>query len=344
MKTLVSKSAMDRRVRLVAFLLVALGSIAIFLPVAYLVSGALGSKETIKTVPSSLIPFETYRVQIEGQTNFVYNMTIDGQTRPLAVVKKMGESWLYANPSNPSETYTLPAADPSLKASRLALHPENFSTALTKSPFGSYMVNTVVIMILATLGTVVSSVLVAFGFSRYRFRGKGVLFLILLATVMLPAQVLLIPTFIVFTKLGWYNTWLPLIIPAFFANAWDVFLFRQFFLGIPTELDEAAKMDGCGPLRVLWNVILPQAVPVILTVTLFTMIYIWNDYFSALIYLKDRDLFTVALGLQDFNALYFQQAHLQSAGALLMLLPPVLVFFFAQKYFIQGTVISGVKG
>lgn len=344
MSRFVSRSAQEFRVRLIAFVLVALGSLGIFIPVAYLVTGSLGAKETIKMVPNSLIPFETYRINLGGQTSFVYNLEVNGEKKQLAVTEKNGETWVYTNPQDPTESYSLPAASPNQRATRIALHPENFTTALTKSPFGGFIVNTLVIMVFATLGTVVSSILVAFAFSRYRFKGKSVLFLILLATIMLPSQVLLIPTFIVFTKIGWYNTWLPLIIPAFFANAWDVFLFRQFFLGVPLELDEAAKMDGCGPLRVLWHVIIPQAVPVILTVTLFTMIYIWNDYFSALIYLKDRELFTVALGLQDFNALYFQAAHLQSAGALMMLLPPVLVFFFAQKYFIQGTVVSGVKG
>jgi len=344
MSSILSSSRRSRWERRVALILVAVGSLAILVPLAYLVSGSLTSKETIKTVPQSLVPSETYRTPIDGQITFVYNMTVNGQPRQLAVVEKNGENWVYANPDNPAERYTLPAADPSARATKLAFHPENYSTALTKSPFGSYMLNTLVILAFVTLGTVLSSVLVAFAFARYRFRGMPLLFMILLSTVMLPSQVLLIPTFVFFANIGWYNTWLPLIVPAFFANAWDVFLFRQFFLAIPLELDEAAKIDGCGPLRVLWHVILPESLPVVLTVTLFTMIYVWNDYFGPLIYLKDRALFTVALGLQDFNALYFQQSHLQAAGALMMLLPPVLVFFFAQKYFIQGTVVSGVKG
>jgi multiple sugar transport system permease protein len=133
-------------------------------------------------------------------------------------------------------------------------------------------------------------------------------------------------------------------VPAFFANAWDVFLIRQFFMGIPKELDEAAKIDGCAPPRILWSVILPEAMPVVITVTLFTMIYVWNDFFNPLIYLQNPRLFTVAVGLQNFSALYFNNAHLQAAGALMMLLPPVVVFFLAQRYFIQGTVVSGVKG
>jgi multiple sugar transport system permease protein len=186
--------------------------------------------------------------------------------------------------------------------------------------------------------------MVAFGFARFKFRGSKTLFLILLATMMLPSQVVLIPTFVFFKWIGWYDTFLPLIVPAFFANAWDVFLIRQFFMGIPKELDEAAKIDGCDPLRTLWSVILPQALPVVLTVTLFTMIYVWNDFFNPLIYLQNPNLFTVAVGLQNFSALYFNNAHLQAAGALMMMLPPVLIFFLAQRYFIQGTVVSGVKG
>jgi multiple sugar transport system permease protein len=339
-----SKRALDRRERLIALVLVAIGSLGIFIPLAYLVGGSLASKETIKTMPKSVIPTEAKRVTVDGQECFVYDVEIGGVPRRMAVVDKQGGTWVYANPEDPAERYSADAVGPERRVTKVALHPENFPIALTKSPFGRYMLNTLVIMFFGTIGTVASSAMVAYGFARFRFRGRLAFFMILMSTIMLPSQITLIPTFVVFKWLGWYDTFLPLIVPAFFANAWDVFLFRQFFMGIPRELDEAATMDGCGPLRILRHVILPQSVPVIVTVTISTMIYIWNDFFSPLIYLQSQEKYTVAVGLQNFSALYFNQAHLQSAGALMMLLPPVIVFFFAQRYFIQGTVVSGVKG
>ena len=339
-----SKRGQGRRERLVALLLVAVGSLGIFVPLAYLVGGSLASKETIKTQPKSVVPTEALHVTIEGRDCFVYEVEIAGVQRRMAVVEKKGGTWVYADPDDPSERYEADAAGPERRATRIALHPENFATALAKSPFGRYVLNTLVVMLFATIGTVASSVMVAYGFARFRLKGMPILFMILLSTIMLPSQITLIPTFVVFKWLGWYDTFLPLIVPAFFANAWDVFLFRQFFMSIPKELDEAATIDGCGPLRVLRHVILPQSLPVIVTVTLSTAIYAWNDFFNPLVYLQSTDKYTVAVGLQNFSALYFNQAHLQAAGALMMLLPPVIVFFFAQRYFIQGTVVSGVKG
>jgi ABC-type glycerol-3-phosphate transport system permease component len=147
-----------------------------------------------------------------------------------------------------------------------------------------------------------------------------------------------------FKKIGWYDTLYPLIIPAFFANAWDVFLLRQFFMTLPTELDDAARMDGAGPFQILWHVIIPQSYPVIATVTIFSVLYAWNDFYAPLIYLQSEHNWTVALGLQAFNAVFTKQGHLLMAASALMLIPPVLLFFFAQKLFIQGVVVSGIKG
>jgi multiple sugar transport system permease protein len=339
-----SKRTAERRERSLALILIVLGSLTVFVPIAYLISDALSGKETLKVQPKPLLPSESYTVTIDGKPCYVYDIEIDGKIRPLAVVAKNGGVWTYADPADPTKTWDRDAEAVDKRTKTVTFHPENFGLALQKAPFGRYVANTLLIMLLVTIGTVASSVMVAFAFARYRLKGMPALFMVLLATLMLPSQVVLIPTFVVFKSIGWYNTFLPLIIPAFFANAWDVFLFRQFFMGIPRELDEAAKMDGCSPLRTLWSVILPQAAPVVLTVTLFTMIYVWNDFFNPLIYLQDPNLFTVAVGLQNFSALYFNNAHLQASGALMMMLPPVLIFFLAQRYFIQGTVVSGVKG
>lgn len=344
MSGIASKRASERRKRILAMILIMIGSLGVFVPIAYLVSDSLSSKETIKRQPKPLLPSESYAVTIDGKSCFVYNVVVGGIGRQLAVVEKKGGTWVYANPERPAERYELDASSIDQRATRITLHPENFLLALQKAPFLRYIANTAVIMAFVTIGTVFSTVMVAFGFSRFRFKGSKALFMVLLATMMLPSQVVLIPTFVFFKWIGWYDTFLPLIVPAFFANAWDVFLIRQFFMGIPKELDEAAKIDGCAPPRILWSVILPEAMPVVITVTLFTMIYVWNDFFNPLIYLQNPNLFTVAVGLQNFSALYFNNAHLQAAGALMMLLPPVVIFFLAQRYFIQGTVVSGVKG
>jgi ABC-type glycerol-3-phosphate transport system permease component len=161
---------------------------------------------------------------------------------------------------------------------------------------------------------------------------------------MLPRQVTLLPVYVLFQRLGWVDTLLPLIVPAFFANPYDVFLLRQFFMTIPLEMDEAAKIDGANPLRVLWSVLLPQSKPALLTVAIFHFLWAWNDFYEPLIFLHSRENWTMAVGLQTFNALYSVNTHLIMAASVLMILPPILIFFFAQRVFMQGVVVSGVKG
>ncbi|WP_345299160.1 carbohydrate ABC transporter permease [Candidatus Villigracilis affinis] len=172
----------------------------------------------------------------------------------------------------------------------------------------------------------------------------NVLFLLLLSTIMLPSQVRLIPIYIFYQKLGWVNTLLPLIVPQFFANAYDVFLLRQFFMTIPLELDDAAKIDGANPLQVLLYIILPQARPALVSVGIFHFLYAWNDFYEPLIFLHTRENWTLAVGLQTFDALYTINTHLIMAVSVLMIFPPILLFFFSQKIFTQGVVFSGVKG
>src|SRR5262249_28436137 len=149
--------------------------------------------------------------------------------------------------------------------------------------------NTFIIAIISTIGTLISSILVAYGFARFPIPGKNILFIILISTIVLPAQATIIPLFILFTKIGWTGTWLPLLVPAFFANAYDVFLLRQYFMSVPRELDEAAMIDGAGPFRTLISVIIPQAIPAITAVTLFHFFYSWNDYFAPLVYLVGKE-------------------------------------------------------
>jgi multiple sugar transport system permease protein len=185
---------------------------------------------------------------------------------------------------------------------------------------------------------------VAYAFARFDFQAKNILFMILIGTIILPVQATLIPMYIIFAKIGWTNTFLPLIVPHFFANAYNVFLLRQYFLQIPRALDEAAMIDGANPLEVLMKIILPNSVPALAAVSLFHFFFAWNDFFSPLIYLVSRpELWPLSVGLQKFNSLYGREPSLIQAGALITLVLPVLVFFLAQRVFMQGVVFSGVE-
>ena len=196
---------------------------------------------------------------------------------------------------------------------------------------------------ISTIGTLLSCTLVAYGFARFRFPGRGLLFTLLIATIFLPSAVTIIPTYTIFLKLGWVGTWLPLLVPTFFANAFDVFLMRQYFMTIPTEMDEAAAIDGAGPLRTLWSVILPQSWPVVIAVAIFHLVYAWNDFFGPLIYTAGNlEIQTLALGLQRFNGIHYRDPGLIQAGTLMTMIIPVVAFLLTQKFFTRGLVVTGV--
>jgi len=202
----------------------------------------------------------------------------------------------------------------------------------------------VAITTLSTIGTLLSATLVAYGFTRFRFPGKNVLFTMLVATIFLPVMATVIPTYTIFLKLGWIGTWLPIIVPRFFANAYDVFLLRQYFMTIPYELDEAAMLDGAGPFRILISVIIPQAIPAITAVAIFHVVYAWNDFFTPLIYLSTApELQPLTVALARFKGIYFDHRSLIQAGTLLTIAIPVLFYFAFQRIFIKGIVFSGVE-
>ena len=221
----------------------------------------------------------------------------------------------------------------------------NYKEAITSVPFFTFLGNTLKITILGIVGNVFMSALTAFAFARLRARGSSILFGLLLATMMLPGQVTMIPTFVMFSEIGWSNTHLPLIIPAFFGgSAYHIFLMRQFFSGIPKSLDDAARIDGVTNFGLFWRIILPSSVPVLLTVAVFTFTGRWNDFMGPLIYLNSMDKYTLSLGLNLFKNQYTNQWNLTMAYNVLTILPVVIIFFIAQKYFIQGIVITGEKG
>lgn len=221
----------------------------------------------------------------------------------------------------------------------------NYPKALTIVPFHLYFRNTAVVTAASVIGQVLSAAVVAYGFARLRFPGRDALFLLVLATMMLPWQVTMIPLFIVFKNLAWINTYLPLIVPKYLGgDAFFIFLLRQFFLTLPFELDEAAKIDGCGPFRIFWQILLPQAIPGLTAVAIFSFLWNWNDFLWPLIILNDRLKWTIALGLSGFKDEYTTSWNYLMAAATVATLPCLLVFFFFQRYFIQGIVMTGTKG
>lgn len=210
--------------------------------------------------------------------------------------------------------------------------------------FTTYTINTLIIAVTGTLGTVFSSSVVAFAFARLRFPGRDLLFVLCLATLMVPHQVTMIPTFILFKTLGWYDTFYPLIVPAWLGGgAYNIFLMRQFFMTIPYDLDEAAKIDGCSNWGLYWTILLPLTKPAMVTVGIFSFVYNWNDFLNPLIYLDSNHKKTLALGLTNFVSLYGQDYHLLMAASLIITIPIVVLFLIGQRYFIQGIATTGLK-
>ena len=221
---------------------------------------------------------------------------------------------------------------------------ENFAQVFREVPFGRFLINSVILVVFNIVGQVISTTLVAYGFARLRFPGNNVLFLILLATMMVPSQVTLVPQFILFARLGWVNTYLPLILPAFTGSPFLIFLMRQYMMTIPMDLDESARIDGASRLQILRHIIAPIAFPGIVLVTVFTFTDVWNDFMGPLIYLNDPEKFTVTLGLSFFQGAKETSWHLLMAGSLMAMIPPMILFFIAQRRLLGGLAAAGIKG
>jgi ABC-type glycerol-3-phosphate transport system permease component len=229
-----------------------------------------------------------------------------------------------------------------------ALQWNNYVRVFIKEPFGLWILNTIFVVVLATIGAVLSSSLVAYSFARFRYRGRDTIFLLTLATLMLPAQVTLIPQYIIWSKLGFVNTLFPLWLPQWFGGAFNIFLLRQFILTIPRELDEAALIDGASRFRIFRTIVLPLCVPALATVVIIEFLNDWGDYLTPLVYLNSQTMYTLSLGLSLFRNYPetggLPQQHLLMAASVMTALPPVVLFFAAQRYFVRGIVLSGIKG
>ncbi|MCS7220325.1 MAG: carbohydrate ABC transporter permease [Anaerolineae bacterium] len=221
---------------------------------------------------------------------------------------------------------------------------ENYPKALTLMNFPRLLANTLFLVTVGTFGVVLSSSWIAYGFARFRFRGRDAVFVILLSTMMLPGQVTMVPLYILYKQLGWLNTYLPLLVPAYFGGAFYIFLLRQFMATIPTELDDAAKIDGCGYIGIWWRIILPLIKPALATVTVFSVIYGWNDFLWPLIILNDSELFNLSLGLATFRGLYSTQWNYLMAASVVVLTPCLILYFVAQRFIVEGITLTGLKG
>lgn len=250
--------------------------------------------------------------------------------------------WMIATSlKEPSEVYVLP---PKLIPSKITF--DNFIEGWQYADFTRYTWNTVIVTTLAVLGTVFSAAIVAYGFARFRSRLSEFLFAIVLGTMMLPNQILLIPTYILFSKIGWIDTLLPLIVPSFFGGgAFNIFLLRQFFKTIPKELDQAATIDGANSFQIFYKIMLPAVRPALITVAVLSIAFHWNDFLNPLIYLNSDQNFTLAIGLQFFQNSYGStQIQMLMAVSLITVVPLLVLFLVGQKYFVQGITMSGIKG
>jgi multiple sugar transport system permease protein len=221
----------------------------------------------------------------------------------------------------------------------------NYMEAWQTAPFTRWALNTLLIATLGTIGSVLVNSLVAYGFAKIRFKGRNTLFVIVLSTMLIPGFVTMVPQYILFSKLGWVNTYLPLIVPAFLGSAFFIFLLRQFMMGIPNELIEAAILDGAGHFQIWWHIMLPLTKPALITVAIFSFNGAWNDLLGPLLYINDESKYTLQIGLQTFKGTVQTQWHYLMAMSVTVLLPVVLLFFFFQRYFIEGSnIASGTKG
>lgn len=321
---------------LVLYLVLIAGAVPILIPFAWMVSTSLKTRE-LAAEKTWLPEKETSYLVQPGRPREEVLVQVEGTDGRLKVRRADGRSeWV------PEASVT--------RHRKVEPQWENYGRIVSPKRGGSdddfvrFLLNTLVIAGLCVLGQVLSSSMVGWGFARLRFAGKNALFMLMLATMMIPGQIGMIPVFMIFRSLGWIDTFLPLIVPAWFGSAFFAFLYRQFFMGIPLEMDEAARVDGASPIRTFWSILLPLAKPVTVTVAVFTFLGAWNEFLSPLIYINSDHKRTLSLALARFQGAYSSDIPALMAAATLMLLPVLLIYFLSQRSLVQGMVVSGVKG
>ncbi|RIK58378.1 MAG: sugar ABC transporter ATP-binding protein [Chloroflexi bacterium] len=296
----------------------------------------------VETQPAHAVPAASRKSWLTGKRikQILRSVLIHAALLPAAFVFMLPFLWMLSTSLKPDEQlYAYPPI--------WIPHPlnwANYPNTVTYIPFFQYLWNTVTIAVLSTIGALISGSMVAYSLARIPWPGRNLLFIATVATLMLPFQVTLIPLFLVFRRLGWVGDFRPLIVPHFFGSALYIFLLRQFFMTIPMELSEAARIDGANELRIYWSIILPLSKPALATVAIFEFIARWRDYLGPLIYLSDQRLYTLSLGLQQYSSQYGREWGLLMAASVLITLPIILLFFFLQKTFVQGITLTGIKG
>jgi multiple sugar transport system permease protein len=324
-------------------------------PFLWMVLTALKSDSDVFHTPPRWLPYDNVRVEVNGEQLPVYNVTLDDQTRQLALIQIVDGVGDFVDTANPGEILKIKIQQGAVRVAEpvmeVSFRWQNFPDAMSRgsrpsvgASFWVYLRNSLVIAFFSIIGTLVSNTPVAYAFARIRFPGRDILFIFVLATMMLPFQVTMIPMYLLFNDyLGWGDSFLPLIVPTFFANPYDVFLLRQFFRTIPEEMCDAARVDGASEWQIFTRIVLPLSVPVLATITVFTFLWAWNDFTGPLLFLTSPRNFTMALGLQDFQGQHTMVWNQMMAAATVFTLPIIIAFFFAQKTFIQGIKLTGLK-
>jgi multiple sugar transport system permease protein len=325
------------------------------LPFLWMLITAFKSGQDVFHTPPRWLPYDNVRVEVNGELLPLYNVQTENGLRQLAAVKILEGVGTFVDPANPSQVFEYEIQEGAVKIAEpvmeISFRWQNFPDAMNRgsrptvgASFWVYFRNSLIIAFFAIVGTLLSNAPVAYAFARLKFRGRELLFILVLATMMLPFQVTMIPVYLLFNNLlGWGDTFLPLIIPTFFANAYDVFLLRQFFRTIPEEMCDAARVDGASEWQIFTRIVLPLSVPVLATVTVFTFLWAWNDFTGPLLFLTSPRNFTMALGLQDFQSQRTMVWNQLMAASVVFTVPIIIAFFFAQKTFIQGIKLTGSK-
>jgi multiple sugar transport system permease protein len=322
-----------------------------FIPFIWMVSTSLKANTDIGRVPPNFIPMDNKRVTVSGTEYPVYKVTLaDGSVKEMALTKFEGTDAFVFDPSTPETVLQVQKANVK-EILVISFHWENYPNAMERASrpgldvtYMTYLKNSAIIAFFTVIGTLLSCAPVAYAFARIRFPGRNILFVIVLSTMMLPFQVTMIPLYRLFNEvLPWGDTFLPLIVPAFFANAYDVFLLRQFFRTIPEEMCDAARVDGASELQIFTQLVLPLSIPILSTIAVFTFLWAWNDFTGPLIFLQSHQNYTMALGLQDFQGQRQVLWNQLMAASVVFTVPIILAFFFLQKQFIQGIKLTGSK-
>jgi len=330
----------------VTYIALCLLSVLFAAPFVWMIATSLKVDRAVFTYPPEWIPRKPVQVSYAGKMRDVYDARLDGRTAKVAWLRETPEGVRAAvlDPEMRGGKEIVVPAQSLRQEKRFFLRWGNYPRAIKSFPFLVYLRNSLIICIPVVLGTLISCTLAAYGFARLTWPGRDALFIFVLSTLMIPYIVTLLPMFLMFRAFGWIGTFLPLIVPAFFGNAFDIFLLRQFFRTLPAELSDAARIDGCNELSILWHIIVPLSRPALATVALMTFIWAWLDFMGPLVYLNDESMYTLALGLSAFLGRHAADWSGLMAAAAVVVMPIIILFFFAQRTFIKGIALTGMKG